>query len=171
MRLVFFLHIEVHIVFSCSTMFGDHKVQSCAGSVRSTAGNTNNMNVYCCKDSLNVFVWSSARSASQYEPTSGSCRNRCFELVELEPPNCRCDNLCKTYNSCCSDFDQLCLRTGTWSSSFIVYWSFFFLYMHVRFALICNAMEHGICNGTRLDTCQIFCWCTPKPNADNYLNG
>uniref|UniRef100_A0A3Q3W5W2 SMB domain-containing protein n=1 Tax=Mola mola TaxID=94237 RepID=A0A3Q3W5W2_MOLML len=92
-------------------MFGDHKVQSCAGSVRSTAGNTNYMNVYCCKDSINVFVWSSARSASQYEPTSGSCRNRCFELVELEPPNCRCDNLCKTYNSCCSDFDQLCLRT------------------------------------------------------------
>uniref|UniRef100_A0A3Q1BJH4 SMB domain-containing protein n=1 Tax=Amphiprion ocellaris TaxID=80972 RepID=A0A3Q1BJH4_AMPOC len=46
-----------------------------------------------------------------YVPTSGSCRNRCFELVELEPPNCRCDNLCKTYNGCCSDFDQLCLRT------------------------------------------------------------
>uniref|UniRef100_A0A8C4GXL9 SMB domain-containing protein n=1 Tax=Dicentrarchus labrax TaxID=13489 RepID=A0A8C4GXL9_DICLA len=52
-----------------------------------------------------------SRSASQYVATSGSCRNRCFELVELEPPNCRCDNLCKTYNGCCSDFDQLCLRT------------------------------------------------------------
>ncbi|XP_030606550.1 autotaxin isoform X2 [Archocentrus centrarchus] len=52
-----------------------------------------------------------ARSASPYVPTSSSCRNRCFELVELEPPNCRCDNLCKTYNGCCSDFDQLCLRT------------------------------------------------------------
>ncbi|XP_047217096.1 ectonucleotide pyrophosphatase/phosphodiesterase family member 2 isoform X3 [Girardinichthys multiradiatus] len=51
------------------------------------------------------------RSGSQYVPTSGSCRNRCFELVEVEPPNCRCDNLCKTYNSCCSDFNQLCLRT------------------------------------------------------------
>uniref|UniRef100_A0AAQ4PD20 SMB domain-containing protein n=1 Tax=Gasterosteus aculeatus aculeatus TaxID=481459 RepID=A0AAQ4PD20_GASAC len=51
------------------------------------------------------------RSASQYAPTSGSCRNRCFELVELQPPNCRCDNLCKTYSGCCSDFDQLCLRT------------------------------------------------------------
>lgn len=58
-------------------------------------------------------LWSSDRSASQFSPTSGSCRNRCFELVELEPPNCRCDNLCKTYNSCCFDFDQLCLRTGT----------------------------------------------------------
>uniref|UniRef100_A0AAX7SC93 SMB domain-containing protein n=1 Tax=Astatotilapia calliptera TaxID=8154 RepID=A0AAX7SC93_ASTCA len=54
---------------------------------------------------------SPARSASHYVATSGSCRNRCFELVELEPPNCRCDNLCKTYNGCCSDFDQLCLRT------------------------------------------------------------
>uniref|UniRef100_A0AAQ5XUD2 SMB domain-containing protein n=1 Tax=Amphiprion ocellaris TaxID=80972 RepID=A0AAQ5XUD2_AMPOC len=57
------------------------------------------------------FLSFPARSALQYVPTSGSCRNRCFELVELEPPNCRCDNLCKTYNGCCSDFDQLCLRT------------------------------------------------------------
>ncbi|XP_029307335.1 autotaxin isoform X1 [Cottoperca gobio] len=52
-----------------------------------------------------------SRSAPQYVPFSGSCRNRCFELVELEPPSCRCDNLCKTYNGCCWDFDQLCLRT------------------------------------------------------------
>lgn len=58
-------------------------------------------------------LWSSDRAASQFSPTSGSCRSRCFELLELEPPNCRCDNLCKTYNSCCFDFDQLCLRTGT----------------------------------------------------------
>ncbi|KAM9309835.1 autotaxin isoform 4-T4 [Pholidichthys leucotaenia] len=54
---------------------------------------------------------SESRSTSPHVPTSGSCRNRCFELVELEPPHCRCDNLCKTYNSCCSDFNQLCLRT------------------------------------------------------------
>uniref|UniRef100_A0A8C6PGE6 Ectonucleotide pyrophosphatase/phosphodiesterase 2 n=1 Tax=Nothobranchius furzeri TaxID=105023 RepID=A0A8C6PGE6_NOTFU len=52
-----------------------------------------------------------ARSGSLYVPTSGSCRNRCFELMELDPPTCRCDNLCKTYNACCSDFNQLCLRT------------------------------------------------------------
>lgn len=58
-------------------------------------------------------LWPSDRLAPQFSPTSSSCRNRCFELVELEPPNCRCDNLCKTYNSCCFDFDQLCLRTGT----------------------------------------------------------
>uniref|UniRef100_A0A667Z7E2 Ectonucleotide pyrophosphatase/phosphodiesterase 2 n=1 Tax=Myripristis murdjan TaxID=586833 RepID=A0A667Z7E2_9TELE len=51
------------------------------------------------------------RSASSSVALSGSCRSRCFELVEAEPPLCRCDNLCKTYNSCCSDFDQLCLRT------------------------------------------------------------
>uniref|UniRef100_A0A7N9ASF0 Ectonucleotide pyrophosphatase/phosphodiesterase 2 n=1 Tax=Mastacembelus armatus TaxID=205130 RepID=A0A7N9ASF0_9TELE len=55
--------------------------------------------------------WEGARSVPQYVPTSGSCRSRCFELVEQEAPHCRCDNLCKTYNSCCSDFDQLCLRT------------------------------------------------------------
>ncbi|XP_035769632.1 ectonucleotide pyrophosphatase/phosphodiesterase family member 2, partial [Neolamprologus brichardi] len=58
-----------------------------------------------------MYLHQYARSASHYVATSGSCRNRCFELVELEPPNCRCDNLCKTYNGCCSDFDQLCLRT------------------------------------------------------------
>ncbi|XP_043972663.1 ectonucleotide pyrophosphatase/phosphodiesterase family member 2-like [Gambusia affinis] len=50
-------------------------------------------------------------SGSLYIPTSGSCRNRCYELVEATPPNCRCDNLCKTYKSCCSDFNQLCVRT------------------------------------------------------------
>ncbi|XP_057689336.1 ectonucleotide pyrophosphatase/phosphodiesterase family member 2 isoform X2 [Corythoichthys intestinalis] len=50
-------------------------------------------------------------SSSQYVPTSSSCKNRCFELVKREPPSCCCDNLCKAYNSCCSDFDRLCLRT------------------------------------------------------------
>ncbi|XP_062848697.1 ectonucleotide pyrophosphatase/phosphodiesterase family member 2 isoform X2 [Trichomycterus rosablanca] len=46
-----------------------------------------------------------------WDSTSGSCKNRCFELQETEAPNCRCDNLCKTYNSCCSDFDEHCLKT------------------------------------------------------------
>uniref|UniRef100_A0AAZ3P2F3 SMB domain-containing protein n=1 Tax=Oncorhynchus tshawytscha TaxID=74940 RepID=A0AAZ3P2F3_ONCTS len=50
-------------------------------------------------------------SDSPWISTSGSCQNRCFELDEAEPPNCRCDNLCKTYNSCCQDFDEHCLRT------------------------------------------------------------
>ncbi|XP_041101596.1 ectonucleotide pyrophosphatase/phosphodiesterase family member 2-like isoform X2 [Polyodon spathula] len=51
-------------------------------------------------------------SDSPWISTSGSCKGRCFELREAEPPGCRCDNLCKTYNSCCSDFDELCLRTA-----------------------------------------------------------
>uniref|UniRef100_A0A3P9HMX5 Ectonucleotide pyrophosphatase/phosphodiesterase 2 n=1 Tax=Oryzias latipes TaxID=8090 RepID=A0A3P9HMX5_ORYLA len=64
-------------------------------------------------DKFNLLwsVFSSARSSPPYAPMSGSCRSRCFELVEVEPPSCRCDNLCKTYHGCCSDFDQLCLRT------------------------------------------------------------
>uniref|UniRef100_A0A6Q2XVI9 SMB domain-containing protein n=1 Tax=Esox lucius TaxID=8010 RepID=A0A6Q2XVI9_ESOLU len=52
-----------------------------------------------------------ARSESVLIDTTGSCKNRCFELDEAEPPHCRCDNLCKTYNSCCQDFDEHCLRT------------------------------------------------------------
>ncbi|KAM6967948.1 autotaxin [Aplochiton taeniatus] len=52
-----------------------------------------------------------SQSDSAWVSTSGSCRNRCFELDQPQPPHCRCDNLCKTYNSCCSDFDELCLRT------------------------------------------------------------
>ncbi|XP_046702061.1 ectonucleotide pyrophosphatase/phosphodiesterase family member 2 isoform X2 [Silurus meridionalis] len=46
-----------------------------------------------------------------YDSSSGSCKNRCFELQEVQAPNCRCDNLCMTYNSCCSDFDEHCLKT------------------------------------------------------------
>uniref|UniRef100_A0A8C5PCB6 Ectonucleotide pyrophosphatase/phosphodiesterase 2 n=1 Tax=Leptobrachium leishanense TaxID=445787 RepID=A0A8C5PCB6_9ANUR len=54
----------------------------------------------------------SVLSDSPLSNTSGSCKGRCFELDEAEPPNCRCDNLCKSYSSCCSDFDNLCLKTG-----------------------------------------------------------
>ncbi|XP_051577340.1 ectonucleotide pyrophosphatase/phosphodiesterase family member 2 isoform X1 [Myxocyprinus asiaticus] len=46
-----------------------------------------------------------------FNSLSVSCKNRCFELAEAEAPNCRCDNLCKTYNKCCSDFDEHCLKT------------------------------------------------------------
>ncbi|KAF7702426.1 ectonucleotide pyrophosphatase/phosphodiesterase family member 2 [Silurus meridionalis] len=49
---------------------------------------------------------------SLWERTTGSCKGRCFELVEAKPPVCRCDNLCKTYYSCCSDFDKHCLKTA-----------------------------------------------------------
>ncbi|XP_069477649.1 autotaxin isoform X2 [Ambystoma mexicanum] len=51
-------------------------------------------------------------SDSPWISTSGSCKGRCFELQEADPPYCRCDNLCKSYNSCCSDFDDHCLKTG-----------------------------------------------------------
>ncbi|XP_072884803.1 autotaxin isoform X3 [Hemitrygon akajei] len=59
-------------------------------------------------DSSNREVLSDSARAN----AAGSCRGRCFELQEATPPNCRCDNLCKSYNSCCLDFDQLCLKTG-----------------------------------------------------------
>ncbi|RVE67061.1 hypothetical protein OJAV_G00113580 [Oryzias javanicus] len=48
---------------------------------------------------------------SEWVSTSGSCKGRCFELKVTDPPGCRCDNLCKTYYSCCSDFDEHCLKT------------------------------------------------------------
>uniref|UniRef100_A0A674J674 Ectonucleotide pyrophosphatase/phosphodiesterase 2 n=1 Tax=Terrapene triunguis TaxID=2587831 RepID=A0A674J674_9SAUR len=54
----------------------------------------------------------SVLSDSPWISTSGSCKSRCFELQEAEPPGCRCDNLCKSYNSCCFDFDELCLKTA-----------------------------------------------------------
>lgn len=59
------------------------------------------------------FLFHTVLSDSPWISTSGSCKNRCFELQEAEPPGCRCDNLCKSYNSCCFDFDELCLKTGT----------------------------------------------------------
>uniref|UniRef100_A0A8C7QXV2 SMB domain-containing protein n=1 Tax=Oncorhynchus mykiss TaxID=8022 RepID=A0A8C7QXV2_ONCMY len=51
-------------------------------------------------------------SDSLWVSSAGSCKGRCFELEEALPPGCRCDNLCKTYYSCCSDFDEHCLKTA-----------------------------------------------------------
>ncbi|CAB1351086.1 unnamed protein product, partial [Coregonus sp. 'balchen'] len=51
-------------------------------------------------------------SDSLWVSSAGSCTGRCFELEEALPPGCRCDNLCKTYYSCCSDFDEHCLKTA-----------------------------------------------------------
>ncbi|CAN9503607.1 unnamed protein product [Ophioblennius macclurei] len=48
---------------------------------------------------------------SEWISSAGSCQGRCFELEVADPPGCRCDNLCKTYYSCCSDFDEHCLKT------------------------------------------------------------
>ncbi|XP_057210158.1 ectonucleotide pyrophosphatase/phosphodiesterase family member 2 isoform X1 [Triplophysa rosa] len=65
------------------------------------------------------YVFQAGQSSAEETDTpemtrdfSGSCKGRCFELKEVEPPNCRCDNLCKTYLSCCSDFDEQCLKTA-----------------------------------------------------------
>eukprot|EP00064_Thunnus_orientalis_P012889 superscaffoldBa00002030_g12925 len=49
---------------------------------------------------------------SEWVSSAGSCKGRCFELEEAKPPGCRCDNLCKTYYSCCIDFDEHCLKTA-----------------------------------------------------------
>uniref|UniRef100_A0A1A7YYN6 Ectonucleotide pyrophosphatase/phosphodiesterase 2 n=2 Tax=Iconisemion striatum TaxID=60296 RepID=A0A1A7YYN6_9TELE len=51
------------------------------------------------------------KGISDWVSTAGSCKGRCFELEVVDPPGCRCDNLCKTYYSCCSDFDAHCLKT------------------------------------------------------------
>uniref|UniRef100_A0AAQ5X3S8 SMB domain-containing protein n=1 Tax=Amphiprion ocellaris TaxID=80972 RepID=A0AAQ5X3S8_AMPOC len=48
---------------------------------------------------------------SDWVSSAGSCKGRCFELEVVDPPGCRCDNLCKTYYSCCFDFDEHCLKT------------------------------------------------------------
>ncbi|XP_067363866.1 autotaxin isoform X1 [Channa argus] len=48
---------------------------------------------------------------SEWVSSAGSCKGRCFELEEAKAPGCRCDNLCKTYYSCCLDFDEHCLKT------------------------------------------------------------
>uniref|UniRef100_A0AAQ4P6Z3 SMB domain-containing protein n=1 Tax=Gasterosteus aculeatus aculeatus TaxID=481459 RepID=A0AAQ4P6Z3_GASAC len=48
----------------------------------------------------------------RFYSSAGSCKGRCFELEEAKPPGCRCDNLCKTYYSCCSDFEEHCLKTA-----------------------------------------------------------
>ncbi|KAF4103567.1 ectonucleotide pyrophosphatase/phosphodiesterase family member 2 isoform X2 [Onychostoma macrolepis] len=64
------------------------------------------------KTGLSDESFSGFLSDHPFNSLSGSCKNRCFELVESEPPNCRCDNLCKTYNTCCSDFDEHCLKTA-----------------------------------------------------------
>uniref|UniRef100_A0A3Q2C9W6 Ectonucleotide pyrophosphatase/phosphodiesterase 2 n=1 Tax=Cyprinodon variegatus TaxID=28743 RepID=A0A3Q2C9W6_CYPVA len=68
---------------------------------------------YCLDGSRNFSLWvSMSPVVSVYDSKAGSCKGRCFELEEADPPGCRCDNLCKTYLSCCSDFDTHCLKTA-----------------------------------------------------------
>uniref|UniRef100_A0A4W4DY61 SMB domain-containing protein n=1 Tax=Electrophorus electricus TaxID=8005 RepID=A0A4W4DY61_ELEEL len=67
-----------------------------------------------CEDdvSLSDSSFNFCLAVSEWVSSAGSCKGRCFELVEAEPPGCRCDNLCKTYYSCCVDFDEQCLKTA-----------------------------------------------------------
>lgn len=48
----------------------------------------------------------------EWNPLAGSCKGRCYELEEVEPPGCRCDSHCQHYFSCCSDFEEQCVKTG-----------------------------------------------------------
>lgn len=48
----------------------------------------------------------------EWNPLAGSCRGRCYELEEVDPPGCRCDSHCQHYFSCCSDFEEQCVKTG-----------------------------------------------------------
>uniref|UniRef100_A0A4W5KL56 Ectonucleotide pyrophosphatase/phosphodiesterase 2 n=1 Tax=Hucho hucho TaxID=62062 RepID=A0A4W5KL56_9TELE len=59
-----------------------------------------------------AYVFQATISDSLWVSSAGSCKGRCFELEEALPPGCRCDNLCKTYYGCCSDFDEHCLKTA-----------------------------------------------------------
>ncbi|KAM6973004.1 autotaxin [Aplochiton taeniatus] len=63
-------------------------------------------------DGVDPPILTKTISDSLWVSSAGSCKGRCFELEEAEPPGCRCDNLCKTYYSCCSDFDEHCLKTA-----------------------------------------------------------
>uniref|UniRef100_A0A674DAB8 Ectonucleotide pyrophosphatase/phosphodiesterase 2 n=1 Tax=Salmo trutta TaxID=8032 RepID=A0A674DAB8_SALTR len=65
-----------------------------------------------CQSLVGVLVCLVTISDSLWVSSAGSCKGRCFELEEALPPGCRCDNLCKTYYSCCSDFDEHCLKTA-----------------------------------------------------------
>ncbi|XP_068094067.1 autotaxin isoform X2 [Hyperolius riggenbachi] len=56
-------------------------------------------------------VVASVLADSPWSSTFGTCKGRCFEAQESE--RCRCDNACKSDNSCCHDFDQHCLKTTT----------------------------------------------------------
>uniref|UniRef100_A0A667XCB1 Ectonucleotide pyrophosphatase/phosphodiesterase 2 n=1 Tax=Myripristis murdjan TaxID=586833 RepID=A0A667XCB1_9TELE len=66
----------------------------------------------CLTAPLCLPVLAAAISDSLWVSSAGTCKGRCFELEEAKPPGCRCDNLCKTYYSCCFDFDDHCLKTA-----------------------------------------------------------
>uniref|UniRef100_A0A7N6BK53 SMB domain-containing protein n=1 Tax=Anabas testudineus TaxID=64144 RepID=A0A7N6BK53_ANATE len=64
-----------------------------------------------CRRVLMISSFADEPLCLNWVSSAGSCKGRCFELDEAKPPGCRCDNLCKTYYSCCYDFDEHCLKT------------------------------------------------------------
>ncbi|KAL1254850.1 hypothetical protein QQF64_012911 [Cirrhinus molitorella] len=44
-----------------------------------------------------------------------SCRNRCYEPMEMDSSSCRCDSQCVETHSCCYDYKDICLLpTESW---------------------------------------------------------
>lgn len=44
--------------------------------------------------------------------STSSCRERCFEVTPSAADACSCDALCIAYNTCCHDFNELCIQPG-----------------------------------------------------------
>lgn len=111
LKLFFFLFhfFEQFFCSPCSLPFPRASIQ---GLAHLTGSGLSRLSHLCQPDRCCHFFFHTVLSDSPWINTSGSCKNRCFELQEAEPPGCRCDNLCKSYNSCCFDFDELCLKTG-----------------------------------------------------------
>ncbi len=38
-----------------------------------------------------------------------SCRNRCYEPLDVDSESCRCDSQCVETHSCCFDYKDICL--------------------------------------------------------------
>uniref|UniRef100_A0A671LCD7 SMB domain-containing protein n=1 Tax=Sinocyclocheilus anshuiensis TaxID=1608454 RepID=A0A671LCD7_9TELE len=46
---------------------------------------------------------------------SASCRNRCYEPLDVDSASCRCDSQCVETHSCCFDYQDICLLpTQSW---------------------------------------------------------
>ncbi|KTG34160.1 hypothetical protein cypCar_00035109 [Cyprinus carpio] len=46
---------------------------------------------------------------------SASCRNRCYEPLDVDSASCRCDSQCVETHSCCFDYKDICLLpTQSW---------------------------------------------------------
>jgi len=46
------------------------------------------------------------------DPTKGTCKGSCGKYLGAQAP-CNCDDACKQYKDCCSDYDALCVGGGS----------------------------------------------------------